>query len=80
MDYPELNAWLILGIIFLLAVSIGMIALLIKSPLSFITRIIISVILVVCLFGALILAYFLYLAVTPQAGLPFGFLALLAGR
>jgi hypothetical protein len=80
MDYPELNTLLILGIIFLVAVSIGMIALLIRSPLSFTARILISVILVGCLFGAVILAYFLYLAVTPQSGLLFGFLALFARR
>ena len=80
MDYPELNTLLILGIIFLVAVSIGMLALLLRARLSPSARIILSIILVVCLLGAVLLAYFLYRAVTPKAGLPIGLMALLSYR
>jgi uncharacterized membrane protein len=80
MDYPELNTLLILGIIFLVAVSIGLIALLLKARLSLTARIIILIILVVCILGALFLAYALYLAVTPGAELLPGLTALLACR
>ena len=80
MDYPELNTLLILGIIFLVAVSIGILVLLIRARLSPIARIILSIILVVNLLGAVVLAYFLYRAVTPEAGLNIGFLALLSYR
>ncbi|HLE52661.1 MAG TPA: hypothetical protein VI755_11400 [Anaerolineales bacterium] len=72
MDYPELNTLLILGTIFLVAVSIGMLVLLIRARLSPIARIILSIILVVSLLGAVVLAYFLYRAVTPEVVLPIG--------
>ncbi len=69
MDYPELNTLLILGIIFLVVVSIIMLTLLLKVSLSPLSRVIISIVLVVCLIGTVLLAYFLYRAVTPETGL-----------
>ena len=80
MDYPELKTLLLSGIIFLVAVSIGMLALLLRVRLSPTARIILSIILVVCLLGAVLLAFFLYRAVTPEAGLPIGLLARLSYR
>ena len=80
MDYPELNTLLILGIIFLVAVSIGVLALLFRVRLSPTARIILSIILVLCLLGAVLLAYFLYRAVTPEAVLPSGLTALFSFR
>ena len=72
MDYPELNTLLILGIILLVAVSFGMLALLLRVRLSPTAKAILSIVLIVCLLGAVLLAYFLYRAVTPEAGLSIG--------
>ncbi|HJZ05602.1 MAG TPA: hypothetical protein VJ327_07160 [Patescibacteria group bacterium] len=72
MDYPELNTLLILGIILLVAVSFGMLALLLRVRLSPTAKAILSIVLIVCLLGAVLLAYFLYRAVTPEVVLPIG--------